>query len=181
MIAIGGPPLGGKSVVAARLAECLPRAVKIEAIDDLSRADPYWQPEGTARRSVRRPDAAMLRRARQVWERRRPGAAPTVLVVARFATRAERRRAKSAARSAGMRFLFVEARSRDDRALRRLPMEYLSREELKLRLERYRVALGAYQPVSRVETVLLPGLRLARVLSNLERAVDRVLGLWRVG
>jgi hypothetical protein len=181
MIAIGGPPLGGKSVLAARLAECLPRAIKLEAIDDLSRGDPTWQPEGPGRRTLRRPGPAMVARAAQIWESRRPGAAPTLLVVARFATTSERRRAKAAARSAGMRFLFVEARSRDERALRRLPREYLSREELAVRLERYRVALREYQPLSRVETVLLPGLRLARVLSSLERAVDRVLGLWRVG
>jgi hypothetical protein len=78
-----------------------------------------------------------------------------------------------------MRFLFVEARSRDERALQRIPMDFLSTRELEARLGRYERALRRYQPVSRVETVLLPGVRLTRVVSNLEQAVGRVLGLWR--
>ena len=180
MIAIGGPPLGGKALLLARLAECLPQAVKLEAVDDLSRADPYWLPDGPGGRVVRNPTAAMLESAKQIRSERRAGRASTILVSARFGTPALRRRAKSAARLTGMRFLFVEARSRDDRALRRLPAGFLSRAELETRLQRYETALRGYQPVSRVETVLLPALRLARVLSALEQAVDRVLALWRV-
>ena len=129
LIAIGGPPLGGKSVLAARLAECIPHSVRLEAIDDLSRAQPFLA-RGGIRRAVRDATADLLQDARRLWRERAPGTAPTILIVTRFATAAERRRAKVAARLAGVRFLFVEARSRDDRALRRVPSAFVTRSEL---------------------------------------------------
>jgi len=179
LIAIGGPPLGGKGLLAQRLAECLPHAVKLEAIDDLSRARPYWLPHGPGGRVLANPTAAMLQRARQLWRRRRAGYVPTILVATRFASAAERRSAKTAARLVGMRFLFVEARSRDERALRRIPMSFLSREDLLTRIERYEAALRSYRPLNRAEAALLPGLRIARAQARLEEAVDRVIAAWR--
>jgi len=178
LLAIGGPPLGGKSVLAAYLAECLPYAVKIEAIDDLTRSRAYWFPEGPGGRVTHVGTSAMLHRARQVWRARAPGAAPTILVVARFSTKAERALARTVARGAGMRFLFVEARSDDERALRHGPMSMLSAREVQARLQRYDAALRAYRPVDEGEAAWLPAVRLVRVQANPERAMKRVLDAW---
>ncbi len=177
LIAIGGPPLGGKSVLAARLAECIPHSVRLEATDDLSRAQPFLA-RGGVRRAVRDATADLLQDARRLWRERTPGTAPTILIVTRFATVSERRRAKVAARLAGVRFLFVEARSRDDRALRRIPSAFVTQSELTKRLARYEKATIEYQPIERAEALILPALRLQRVQSQLDAAVDRVLGAW---
>lgn len=177
LIAIGGPPLGGKSVLAARLAECIPFSVRLEAMDDLSHARPFLV-RGGARREVRDPTAELLQDARRIWREREPGTAPTILLVTRFATAAERRRAKVSARLAGMRFLFVEARSRDDRALRRIPSAFVTRQELAARLARYEKARNEYRPIARAEALILPALQLQRVQSQLDAARDRVLGAW---
>jgi len=178
MIALGGPPLGGKSLLAARLAECLPRSIRMESIDDLSRSAPYWQPAGPRGRSVANPTSTMLAHAVRLWRDRRAGEAPVILLVARFATAAERRRARAVARESGMRFLFVEALSRDERALRRIPMSFLSPDDLQERLRRFETALQGYQPVSVAESVVLPALRLTRVQSRFDEQVDRVLDRW---
>jgi predicted kinase len=178
LLVIGGPPLGGKSVLAAYLAECLPYAVKIEAIDDLARSHAYWFPEGPGRRVTHVGTSAMLRRARQVWRAGAPGAAPTIIVVARFATKAERALARTVARGAGMRFLFVEACSDEERALHRSPMSMLSVREVQARLARYDAALRAYRRVEEREADWLPAVCLARVLANPKRAMKRVLDAW---
>lgn len=177
LIAIGGPPLGGKSVLAARLAECIPFCIRLEAIDDLSHARPFLS-RGGSRRVVRDTTADLLQDARRLWRERSPGSAPTILIVTRFATAAERRRAKVAARLAGMRFLFVEARSRDDRALRRLPSAFVTRAELAKRLTRYEKACADYRAIERAESLILPSLCLQRVQSQLDAAVDHVLSTW---
>jgi hypothetical protein len=177
LIAIGGPPLGGKSVLAARLAECIPHCIRLEAIDDLSRAQPFLS-RGGSRRVVRDPTADLLQDARRLLRQRTPGPARTILIVTRFATAAERRRAKVAARLAGVRFLFVEARSRDARALRRIPSAFVTRVELTKRLARYQKAVREYRPIERAEALILPALRLQRVQSNFDAAVDEVLGAW---
>jgi hypothetical protein len=178
LIAIGGPPLGGKSVLAAYLADSLPYAIKIETIDDLSRQRAYWLPEGPGGRLAFVGTGAILQRAKELWRLQRPGEAPVILAVARFGTSTERLRAKAAARAVGMRFLFVEARSRDERALRRIPMSFLSHDELRLRLARYEAALRSYVPVSGAEAALLPAVRLNRVQADLQAAVDRILRVW---
>jgi hypothetical protein len=170
--------LGGKSVLAAHLAECLPYAVEIETIDDLSRGRSYWLPEGPGGRVAYLGTGAMMRRATQIWRTRTAGVAPTILVVARFPTPADRQLAKIAARSAGLPFLFVEARSHDERALRRIPMSFLSREDLRVRLARYDAALRAYRPVGAGEAAQLPAVCLARVQADLRRVVGRVLEAW---
>jgi len=178
LIALGGPPLGGKALLCARLVECLPRAVRLEAIDNLSRNAPYWQPAGSRGRTVSNPTAAMLTEATRIWsaQQRKP---PVVVLVARFGTATERRRVRSVARRNGMRFLFVEARSRDNQALRRIPSGVLSAAELQERLRRYDAAVQAYRPVERSEALDLAALRLTGVLSRLDQHVDRVLQRWR--
>jgi hypothetical protein len=178
LIAIGGPPLGGKSVLAARLAEWLPHCLVLEARDDLSRAEPYWNPGGPGARSARDATASLLARARELWRRRRPGAPPVLVVVTRFGTVRERRRAKLATRVGGMRFLFAEAGSRGDVALRPFPLDALSGELLEARIARYEAALRAYRAVTRVEALALPALRLAQVQSRLDESVRQVLRAW---
>lgn len=178
MIAIGGPPLAGKSLVAARLAEAIPGAMRLEAVDDLSGRDPHWQPAGPGTRRVHNPTRALLGRAQEIWEARDPSSAPVLLISSRFGSPGERRRLARAARAFGMRFLFVEARSRHVRALRRIPVHRLSESEMQERFRRYQEALSRYQPVSSLEARQLPAVRLARVHSGLEQAVARVLRAW---
>lgn len=178
LIAIGGPPLGGKSVLAARLAECIPDAIRLEAVDDLSRSEPYWPAEPGSSRRSRDPTAALLARARQLCRTRRAGRHPTVLVVTRFGSGSERRRAMVAARLADVRFLFVEAQSRDEYALRRIPSGFLSADQLAERLERYAEAKRRYCPIDRKEALILPAIRLRGVQSRLDKALERVLATW---
>lgn len=178
LIAIGGPPLGGKSLLAARLAECIPGAVRLEATDDLSHTEPYWPSDPTSGRRSRDPTAALLARTRQLFRTRRGAGRPTVLVVTRFGSGSERRRAKVAARLADVPFLFVEAQSRDELALRRIPGAFLSADQLAERVARYAEAKRRYCAIDRMEALILPAVRLRGVQSRLDRAVERVLAAW---
>ncbi len=178
LIAIGGPPLAGKNLLATRLVEWLPRAVKLETVDDLSRAGEHWYPYGPAGPAVARPTPRMLNVAREIWRKRVAAAPPTIVLCARFETSGERRQAARAAARAGLRFLFVEARSSHLRALRRVPALLLPEPELIRRMERYQDALTRYQPMSREELKSLPGLRLGEVITKLEPSVRRVLLAW---
>jgi hypothetical protein len=179
MIAIGGPPLGGKSVIAARLADCLPSVMRLEAIDDLSRSRPYRLGDDFTSETSST-TARLLERADWIWKHRRADRPPLLLLVTRFASATERRRAKLRALIAGMPFLFVEARSSDRDALLRIPMQVLSRRQIELRLARYDAALSTYAPVARREEIALPALRLQRVLADLDAAVERVVEAWRI-
>lgn len=178
LITVGGPPLGGKQVLTARLAELLFFAIRLEAVDDLVHSDPVWHPEGPGGRAIRNPTRALLARASELWESRRPGFAPILLVSSRFATLGERRQAKRAAERLGIRFLHVEARSESRRSLRRIPMQQLSAREIKQRLERYETALRRYTLVGAAEARSLPALRLTRVHSRFEESAAKVLRAW---
>jgi len=169
MIAIGGPPLGGKGVLAAELIEWLPRAVKLEIPDDLLGEHAVL---GGGRAD------ALLAEAEQLWRAAGSEFPPTLLVVARFASPARRRRARVLARGAGMRFLFVEAQSSRARARERLFERALTEAEARERFGRYRAALQNYLPVHRAEQIALPALKLRRVQSELDTAVARVLEAW---
>lgn len=68
---MGGPPLGGKSILASRLAECLPQAIKLETIDGLAQEDEFWCPNGPVGRAVADPNRAMLDVACRIWNRGR--------------------------------------------------------------------------------------------------------------
>jgi len=171
MIAIGGPPLGGKGVLAARLADCFPRVVKLELSDDLISSSGNGHAPATL--------SALLGRAKQVWRDSPAARRPTILVVARFATPTRRRRARAAARAERMRFLFVEARSSEEAVLRRLARPLLSRRELEERVRRYAAALRSYRAVNAAERLYLPALSLARVQSRLDQASERVIEAWR--
>lgn len=169
LIAIGGPPFGGKGVLAAELVDWLPRVFKLELGDDLAGKSVVL---GGARADV------LLAEAREIWLRAESAFPPTILLTARFGSRARRRRARAAARGAGMPFLFVEAQSSRARARERLLARALPEAEARERFKRYRAALQNYLPVSRAEQIALPALRLRRVQSALDAAVARVLEAW---
>jgi hypothetical protein len=166
-------------VLAARLVECLPYAMKLETADNLERDQEHLPTHKAKSRIVANPQRDLFARARELLDGGRPWSRPVVILSCRFATPASRRAAQTIARGAGVRFLFVEARSRDIRALRRIPMSFLSPDELKRRTARYEHACAEYQPLTREEMRLLPGLRLTKVLSELDRAVERVLVAWQ--
>lgn len=181
IIAIGGPPLEGKALLCARLAEITPGCVRLEAIDDLRESRPFWLPEGRSGVRIPNPTGALLARSADLWNESADGRPPLFLIVSRFGTARERNRARTAAKLMGARFLFVEARSRNQRALRRIPVHLLSRAEEDARWRRYEQALARYQPVTASEAARLPAVRLARVLANLDHAVQRILRAWRAG
>jgi len=167
LIAIGGPPFGGKSALAAELLDWLPRAVKLEAPDSLI----------PGRRQAPRSLESLVREVRRTIHEKR-GAPQNLLVVSRFPTREQRRRVRAAARDLGVRFLFVEARSGERSARQRLLARTQSIVDAKQLIARYREALAGYRPVSRVEQLMLPAVRLERVQSELNEAVARVLAVW---
>lgn len=179
LLAIGGRPLGGKNVLAARLVECLPYATKLETADNLERDQEYLPTKKAKPRAAASPQRELLEKARALLRGGSPWSTPIVVLSCRFATAESRLAAQAIARTAGVPFLFIEARSRDIRALRRIPMSFLSAEELKRRTARYERACAEYQPVTAAEMRTLPGIRVTKVLSELDAAVERVLAAWR--
>lgn len=178
LLVVGGPPLGGKSILASRLAECLPQSIKLDTIDNLAQEGELWYPDGPTGRAVTNPNREMLEVARRIWSRRQAPDSPVIIVSGRFATRAERATARATARSAGMRFLFVEARSNDIRALRRVSLLVLPAAELVKRFERYERIVRRYRPIDQAEAKEFPTLKLRQVLGDLESALIRVLKAW---
>lgn len=178
LIAIGGPPCEGKSTLAARLADLLPDALRLEAIDNLSRRDQYWYPNGPQGSRIDRPETKLLAAARTHWDGRRLRTPPTLLVVARFGTPMARRRARQVATGALMPFLFVEARSGTKRALRRAARALQQPEVAVKRMERYERAKEIYVPVDRRQISQLPAVKLKGVLKDLEAAAERVVDEW---
>jgi hypothetical protein len=178
LIVVGGPPFHGKAVLAARLADILPYACKLEAIDSLSALGEHWYPEGPALAPREAPLARLLEAAVDVWQRNRDSAAPAIIVCARAATPELRRLARESAAAAEMRFLHVEARSSDIRAMQQLSSLVLSKDDLLLRMERYEEACASYAPVGRDEARTLPALALHHVLGDVDAAVGAVLRRW---
>lgn len=178
LLVVGGPPLGGKSILASRLAECLPQAIKLETIDSLAQEDELWYPNGPTGRVVADPNREMLDVACRIWNRRRPPDSPVIIVSGRFETPALRAAARRAARSAGMTLLFVEARSNDIRALRRISLLALPTAALEKRFELYEKVVRRYCPIDPAEAKEFRILRLRRVLGDLEGSLVRVLKAW---
>jgi hypothetical protein len=166
-IAIGGPPFGGKSVLAAELIEWLPRAIKVERVDDLGTSG-----EGTGSAS------ALLAQAKEICEQSHPMRRPTIVIVARFGSPARRLRARSLAHRLAVPFLFVESRSTDARARERMFARVGSEREARTISARYRAAMRLYRPIGRGEQIALPAVCLRRVQSHLEAAVARTLSAW---
>jgi predicted kinase len=176
LILVGGPPFQGKSVLAAHLAEMLPFAHKHEVVDNLSGASEHWLPQGLSGAPERRPLRGMLEIAVRVWLRSTPR--PIVVLSARACSPASRRIAHRAAAAAGMKFLFVEARSHTIRAFERLSAMSLPKDELIRVMKQYDRVLTQCVAVDRDEMKMLPAIRLSRVLSDVDGAGRAVLKQW---
>lgn len=176
MLLIGGPPLHGKALLAAHLAELLPFARKLEVADNLIGNDEHWWPEGVEGPARRRPLRSMLTAAVDIWQRSEPR--PIVILSARAGSPAARRLARRVAVSAGIPFLAVEARSHPIRAVQRLTGVGLPKARLLAAMRRYDRAVADYRGLDRDEVASLPGLRLSRVLDDIEAAGRAVLARW---
>jgi len=176
LIVVGGPPLNGKSILAARLADILPFSHKLEVVDNLAARGEFWDPTGLMRRPHRSPLAKMLEAAADIWSRSAPSR--VVIIAARAATPASRQLARRAAADAHVKFLHVEALAHSIRAFERLSALMLSRDELLARMQRYEIAMQEYVPVNAAEVKSLPAVRLRHVLSDADRAVQTILENW---
>ena len=181
LLVVGGPPLEGKGLVAARLAEWLPFGVKIESVDSLVQEEELWFRYGPAGPAVVDPHRQMLTLARRIWERRQRAKPPVIVLSARFSTPAARAKAAAVARSARMKFLFVEARSSQIRALRRIPPLETTAEGVVSRVELYEKILERYEPVTVEETKTMMCVRLKNTLGSMELAIHRVVTAWDAG
>jgi Magnesium chelatase, subunit ChlI len=179
LIVVGGPPFHGKSILAARLAEVLPFAHKLEAVDNLATTSEYWDPTGLMVRPYQKPLARMLRMTTDIWARRSPS--PVIVIAARSASPAVRQLARRTAASAGMQFLHIEAFAHSIRAFERLSSLMLPKDELMKRMHRYEVAMRQYVRVTGEEEKRLPSVRLRNVLSNCDAAAQVVLRRWLRG
>ncbi|WP_428264970.1 hypothetical protein [Haliangium sp.] len=178
LLLVGGPPFGGKSLLASRLAEVLPYAVKLEAVDNLARPTERWYPYGPTCDALTRPASKMLSAAQSIWWEHGDDERPAIIVCARFESPGMRRRACGLARRMQAPFLFVEARSSNVRALRRLSRMILEPSEMERRIGNYERAIGRYQRVDGRERSALPCVLLGRVSTDLDAAVDKVLVAW---
>lgn len=177
MILVGGPPFQGKSVLAAHLADMLPFAQKLEVVDNLrSSAAEHWLPRGLAGKPEQRPLRGMLDTAVRIWLRSTPR--PIVVVAARAGTPAARRLAHRTAAAAGMKFLFVEARSHTIHAFERLSAMSLPKDELIRVMKRYEQVLEQCVAVDRDEMKTLPTVKLNMVLTDVDGAARSVLARW---
>ncbi len=110
LVVVTGPPFSGVGVLSERLAEELPRAVRIDAV----RAEEL--PDGTTVRSGDgNGDEEVIS---MVQARRRAklelGSGKNVVLCARFASRAERRRLRALAQRVGVAHLLVEVGDVED-------------------------------------------------------------------
>lgn len=179
LIVVGGPPFHGKSILAARLAEVLPFAHKLEVVDNLATTSEYWDPTGLMVRPYQKPLARMLKVTTDIWTRRSPP--PVMIIAARAASPAVRQLARRTAASAGMQFLHVEAFGHSIRAFERLSSLMLPKDELMKRMHRYDVALRQYVRVTGEEERRLPSVRLRNVLSKCDAAARLVVERWLQG
>ena len=181
MILVGGPPYQGKGIIAAQLVEHLPHALKLEAIDNLRVKDEHWYPEGPVGVPTHKPLRQMLEAAVDIWNRNILGVPPTIIISARSGTIATRKMAYNAARSRGMKFLFVECLSHNIRAMQRLSAQGLSKNEIIARMKRYDQAIKEYVQVNKEERKELPSLRLTGALIDIEDSINKILAAWNVG
>jgi len=178
LLIVAGPPLEGKGLIAARLAEWLPFGVKIETVDSLVQEDELWFRFGPAGPAVVDPHREMLALARRMWRERTPAAPPVIVLSARFGTSAARARAAATARAARMKFLFVETRSSQIRTLRRIPSLARTAELVVSRVEMYERIVRRYEPLTVDEMKQMKCVRLRNTLGDVEGAVYRVLRGW---
>lgn len=162
LLVLSGPALEGKGPLAALLAEILPDAIHLGGTDDLS---------------TTLDERVLLGDAARAWQSRKR-LAPTLIVSARFATKAARRRAAALAQSEQMAFLLVECTSSSIRSLRRVSRLFLPAQETAARIERYERAKSSYVALAADEKKSLPAVGLKRVLDDLDAAAAKVTEAW---
>lgn len=172
VIAIGGPPFGGRTVLAGLLADYLPRSLKLETVERLTREEFY--PEGPAKPAASRAQMALQT---AVMDQLASGARFTLILSARFETPASRKKIQACAASAGVPFLHVEARSTNIRAIRRL-LQITGSTDPEAQLERYQALCEKYRPVDADEARRLPSLSLPKVLQDPDAAAAQVIARW---
>jgi hypothetical protein len=159
------------------LAEWLPRSFKIETVERLSRETfppDVPTPATGAKASAAAVTAAIARL--QVSGQKR-----VAIVSARFERPEARRLAYERAREIGVPFLYVEARSSNIRAIRRMFPLLESRGNPARKLELYEEALQRYIALTARELATLPSIALRSVLSDLEGACANVMASWSLG
>ena len=171
LLIVCGPPFGGKSPLASQLTDCFANAIKLAAVDNLSDAEEHWYPSGPTGERIDRPEESMLDAALRVWLDRPDEHKPTVVVQARFATRACRRRALAQAADHGVPFRVVEASSSQIRAMQDLVGDVDNDERAAERMRRWEAAMARYEAIDDTEARDLPALRIDHVLSDLRAAV----------
>jgi hypothetical protein len=173
LLVFGGPPFGGRGPLAAMVAEWLPKCVKLETSEELSREHFATSSGGAARGAtpVQAVVAAAIQRLetdRSVW---------TVVVAARFERPEQRFLAYQAAKEAGLEFLYVECISSNIRAIRRMLRLRAGADPVR-HMALYDAAHRRYQPVRAAERGVLPHLRFRTVLADLDAAAASVLAAW---
>lgn len=158
------------------LVEWLPRSVKLATIDDLVRES---FPGVVGMRSARNGTTDAVSAAIERLSQRGPK--PIVIVAARFERPEARRDAYRRAREIQASFLYVEARSSNIRAIRRLFRLVHSNKDPARQLALYDDAVARYVPVSMAERTEIPCVLLRSVLSNLDASCATILGTWNRG
>lgn len=174
LIVIGGPPFGGRGALAALLAEWLPRSLKLETVEELSRETfpPNVPTPAVGARASAAAVAAAIKRIQVAGPKR------IVIVAGRFERPQTRRLAYESARESGVPFLYVEARSSNIRAIRRMFPLLHARTNPARKLELYERALERYVALDARERARLPSVALRAVLSDLDAACASVLSTW---
>jgi len=175
IIAIGGPAFAGRSPLAATLAELFPRCVKLETVESL-RQQSFRRGDGTVVVGEQA-SAALVEAAFERLHDSEP--ASMVVLAARFERPELRRRMYERARANDVAFLYVEARSSNIRAIRRLfRMGSMGIDPARL-LALYDAAVRRYVPVDARERAAMPCVLLRTVLADLDVACGEVLGAWQ--
>jgi hypothetical protein len=180
LIVVCGPPFGGKSLIGTRLAECLPHSIRLEAEDNLMRAGEVWYPDDRERRPVRNPQSKMLEAARGHWKHATVAQRPNVIVVARFATPAARLRAYKFALAENVKFLVIQANSKNLRAMRGLSEMLLPPDKAAKRVAQLQKAIDGYRPLTKDELRRFACLRLKGNLRALDDLFARVVEKWLI-
>ncbi len=174
LIAVGGLPFAGRTVLAAMIADRLPASIKLETVERLSRQ--IFYPMGQHQPAAARPDSALLEAAARHLRVTRP--TPTIVLSARFETPAARQRVLACAQAEGARFLYIEARSANVRAIAHV-YRFLGLGDPRKQLALYDTACARYKPVSREEALDLPSVCLSAVLKDPDAACSKALKAWR--
>jgi hypothetical protein len=178
LIVVCGPPFSGKSLIGARLAECIPNSVKLEAEDNLLRAGEVWYPDDRRRDPVRNPQKKMLEAAGEIWDRCPDKRAPFVIIIARFATPAARQRAYKLALSHNVSFFLIQASSTNLRSMRTMSQLLLPPRKAEKRVAQITKDQKKYRPLTKDEKRRFACLSLKGDLGILDNLFLDIVKTW---